>query len=122
MPYQVDAGSLNAGDVHVIHYRYKKWLFTNIHEGEARLQITEVGDRHIKTRFLSDTSYLNNYAQLLGTVINLEPINSGQTKVTLQINFKRKLDPAWYFEPLEKYAVSKTADYLISNMIAQQAY
>ncbi len=122
MPYQIDAGSLVAGDIHVIHYRYKKWFFTNVHEGKANLKITEVSNRHIKTQFLSDSSYLNNYLQLLDTNIQLEPINNQHTQVTLQISFKRKLDPAWYFEPLEKYAVTLAADYLISNMIAQKTY
>lgn len=120
VPYQIDAGSLKAGDVHVIHYRYKRWFFTNIHEGKASLQIAEVDERHIKTVFLSDSSYISNYAKLLGTAIYLEPIDQEHTRVTLKISFKRKLDPAWYFEPLEKYTVTKTADYLISNIIAQQ--
>jgi hypothetical protein len=120
VPYQIDAGSLKAGDVHVIHYRYKKWFFTNIHEGTASLQIADVDDHHIKTVFLSDSSYISNYAKLLGTTIHLEPIDQEHTRVTLKISFKRKLDPAWYFAPLEKYTVTKTADYLISNIIAQQ--
>jgi len=49
-PYNVEAGTLIAGDVHKVDYRYHRWFFTNTHEGSIRLLIEEVEDMHIKTK------------------------------------------------------------------------
>lgn len=118
MPYRINAESLNPRDVHEIHYRYQRWFFMNTHEGRALLKIAEVGDNHIKTEFIEDNSYISNYMTLRGTHIRLQPITESKTRVTLTIAFERKLDPAWYFGPLERYGIRKTADYLITEVIA----
>jgi hypothetical protein len=119
MPYQVDAGSLNRGDIHTIHYRYKRWFFTNIHEGVLTLSIEQVSPNKIKTRILDDTSYLSNYMALKGTEITLQPLANGATKVTISVSYDRKLDPAWYFQPLQEYGVTKMAEFLIEELMAK---
>lgn len=117
MPYQVDANSLQAGDIHRINYRYHRWFITNTHEGYTLLKIKTAKDNYIETEFIKDTSYISNYLKPHGTEIQLDPISNNSTKVTLSIKFDRKLDPAWYFELLQKYGVKKTAEYLITEMM-----
>jgi len=117
MPYHIEAGSLNEGDVHNIKTRYKRWFFTNTHEGEARLLISSVKDNLIKTKLLSDTTYFSSYLNLEGTKIQLQPLEGGETNVVLTIDYKRKLDPAWYFHPLQKLAVSKMGEFLIDEIM-----
>lgn len=117
MPYQVDSGTLEAGDIHKIYYRYHRWFVTNTHEGYTLLKIAQVKDNYIRTEFMEDTSYISHYMKLLGTEIHLQPINNTSTEVTLKIQFERKLDPIWYFQPLQRYGVKKTADYLITEMM-----
>lgn len=121
MPYAIDAGSLSAGDVHEIHFRYHRWFVTNTHEGTMLLEITEVSDRRIRTTFLEDTSYFSNYLALKGTEILLEELDDRHTRVTLRIDFERKLDPYWYFSPVERYGVGKTAEFLITEVIARES-
>jgi hypothetical protein len=77
------------------------------------LKISEVNENHIKTEFLKDRSYIAKYIQLLGTEIQFNPINPDQTQVTLTIHYQRLLDPAWYFDPLQKMAIKQTAQLLI---------
>jgi len=117
MPYHIEAGSLNEGDVHNIKTRYKRWFFTNTHEGEARLLISSVKDNLIKTKLISDTTYFSSYLNLEGTKIQLQPLEGGETNVVLTIDYKRKLDPAWYFHPLQKLAVSKMGEFLIDEIM-----
>lgn len=117
MPYQIDAGSLNVGDVHTIKTRYKRWFVTNTHEGQAQLRIEHVGPYKIKTKFLNDTTYFSSYLKVHGTEINLTPLKSGRTKIALRIDYQRSLDPAWYFHPLQKFGVSKMAEYLIERIM-----
>ena len=121
MPYAIKAESLQPGDVHEINFRYYRWFVSNVHEGKMLLEISEVDETRVKTTFLDDTSYIGHYMQLTGTEILLDKIDDNKTKITLTINFKRTLDPYWYFAPLERYGVSKAADFLIAEIIARDA-
>ncbi|NRB38075.1 MAG: hypothetical protein HRU20_06355 [Pseudomonadales bacterium] len=120
MPYAVEAETLKAGDIHRSYFRYHRWFVTNTHEGYMDIKLVEVGDRHIRTEVVADTSYLSNYLTLHGTLIELEPLADNKTRVTLKVSYKRKLDPAWYFGPLERFAVKQTAGYLIDKVIARK--
>jgi hypothetical protein len=117
MPYKVDAKALKVGDVHKVHYRYHRWVVTNVHEGHVLLKIAEVKDDYIRTEVIEDTSYLSNYMKSHGTEIQLNAIDDKNTEVTLTIKYERLLDPAWYFGPLQEYGVKQTADYLITKMM-----
>ena len=117
MPYNIDAETLAAGDVHTINFRYHRWFVTNTHQGSMKLEISEVTDNYIRTRFIEDTSYIANYLKLYGTEIILEPIDKHNTKVTLKIKYQRLLDPVWYFGPLQEYAIGKSAQFLLDEVI-----
>lgn len=117
MPYMIDAGTLSAGDVHEIHFRYYRWFVTNVHEGKMLLEISQVEDERIKTTFLKDTSYISNYLRLKSTEILFNELGPDQTRVTLRIDYERTLDPYWYFSPVSRYGVSKTADFLITEVL-----
>ncbi|MGB0906530.1 MAG: hypothetical protein ACPGVT_03470 [Maricaulaceae bacterium] len=119
LPVNVEAGSLNAGDVHKLHFTYKRWGFTNVHEGETWLKIAEVGDDFVRTEIVKDTSYFSKYLTIKGTQVDMKTLPSGQTEVTLIVKYKRLLDPVWYFGPLQNMAVKQSADYLIEEVIAR---
>ncbi|MEM1262386.1 MAG: hypothetical protein AAGH76_08320 [Pseudomonadota bacterium] len=117
MPYEIEAGSLQAGDIHTIKTRYHRWFVTNTHEGEAELEIVAVAPNRIQTRFLDDTTFFATYLRMLGTEITLADAGPAQTTITLRIDYERKLDPAWYFHPLQQYGVAKMADFLIDEVM-----
>lgn len=120
MPYDIKAGSLVPGDVHEINFKYYRWFVTNVHEGRMLLEISEVDNNRIKTTFLADTSYISKYMDLKGTEILLDKIDDTHTRITLIISYNRELDPYWYFSPLERYGISKTANFLITEVIARE--
>jgi hypothetical protein len=93
-----------------------------MHEGRMLLEITEVNDTRIKSRFLSDTSYISKYLRLKTIEILLKKIDERQTRVTFKVDFERKLDPYWYFAPVERFGVSKTAEFLISEVIERATF
>lgn len=117
MPYHIEAGSLNTGDIHTIKTRYKRWFVTNTHEGIAQLLIKDVGTHTVRTELLSNTTYFASYLKLNGTLIEFEPLESGGTEITLHIDFERKLDPAWYFQPMQQFGVSRMAEFLIDEIM-----
>ncbi len=117
MPYHIDAGSLEEGDVHTVYTRYHRWFVANTHEGKSELLIEEVGPNTIKTRVLSDTTYFSTYLSGTGTEITLLPNAEGGTDITLQLNYRRNLDPAWYFHPLQKFGVGQVAKLIIDELM-----
>ena len=120
MPYHIEAGSLQEGDVHTIYTRYHRWFYTNTHEGKSELLIEKVAHNRIATRVLSDTTYFSHYLQWLGTDIFLEKTSDGRTEITLEIHYERKLDPAWYFAPLQRFAMSHLGDMVIQELMIRQ--
>ena len=44
-------------------------------------------------------------------------IDDTRTEVTWRIHYERRLDPAWYFAPWQRYAVGLSAEYLIENLL-----
>lgn len=117
MPYEIEAGSLNPGDIHVVRTRYHRWFFTNTHEGELQLQIVDVEENRIRTRFIYDSTFFSSYLTPVGTEITLVELSPGKTEITLKIDYRRELDPAWYFHPLQQYGVTKMADFLIDEVM-----
>jgi len=47
------------------------------------------------------------------------PQADGTTRVELTISYRRGLDPAWYFGPMQRRAISESAEYLLKNIIGK---
>jgi len=120
MPYHIDAGSLNAGDVHTVYTRYHRWFVTNTHEGQSELLIESVTPNRITTKVLSDTTYFSTYLSGTGTQIDLTPNAQGGTDIKFRVMYRRNLDPAWYFHPLQKFAVGKMGQLIINELMIRE--
>ncbi len=120
MPYEIEAGSLNPGDVHYVRTRYHRWFVTNTHEGQLHLQIVDVQPNRVRTQFLHDTTFFSSYLTLQGTEITLTELGQAQTEVSLRIDYRRKLDPAWYFHPLQQFGVARMAEFLIDELMIRE--
>lgn len=121
LPSHVEAGSLRAGDIHKAHFKYKRWGIdgVNVKTGQTWLKIASVNPLHVKTKVVKDTSYFAHYLTIHGTDIRLRPIDSKTTQISLTIHYRRELDPAWYFGPLQKIAIKQSGDYLIDHVISR---
>ncbi len=118
-PVSVKAGTLEAGDVHVLDFVYKRWFFTNVHSGHMKLRIEDVGRDFVKTKIVGNTSYLSSYLTIHGTHVQFNEQADGTTAISLTLHYDRKLDPVWYFAPLQYFAMSKTAEYLVETIITR---
>ena len=116
MPSNINAQTLSSGDVHQVDFIYHRWFVTNTHKGHMKLELSQVEHDYIRTTFLEDTSYIGNYLNLKGTEIHFNKVSEGKTKVTLTIHYHRFLDPAWYFGPIQEYAIGQTAQMLLSEL------
>ncbi len=121
LPSHIEAGSLNQGDIHKAHFTYKRWGMdgVNVKTGETWLKLASVQPLHISTEVVKDTSYFAHYLTIHGTDITLNPLSESKTEIILTIHYRRELDPAWYFGPLQKIAIKQSGDYLIKHVIAR---
>jgi hypothetical protein len=119
LPDRIDAGSLGVGDVHRLHFTYKKWFFANYSEGEMLIRIAEVAPQHIRTEITRNTSYLSHYMKINGTDVRFTPLAGGRTRVALTVKYHRLLDPSWYFGPMQQLAAEQSARYLVDTIIVR---
>jgi hypothetical protein len=119
LPERVDAPKFAKGETHKAFFTYRRWGFTNVHEGETHLYIKTVEPLLIETEVTQDTSYFSHYLTVHGTKIELAPQADGTTQVSLTIRYRRELDPAWYFGPMQRKAIGESADYLLENIIGK---
>jgi len=117
MPDSVEASSLTVGDIHKLHFTYKRWLFTNSHEGEMHVRIAKVSPEHVRTEITRNDSYLANYMDIDGTDIRFTALTNGGTRVALTVRYERKLDPAWYFGPMQHVAARESARQFLRDII-----
>ena len=103
------------GDRRQMHFVYYKHFITSAKVGDLVFEVTEHSDNHITSNAIHDDSYLNTYLQWQSSTVQWKAIDNKHTKVVWEIRFQRKLDPAWYFAPLERYAATLAASTLIDS-------
>ena len=116
-PDEIRAGSLNQGDTHQLDFTYKRWIWSNIHRGTMDVALDKVTQNHIRTVVTHNDSYLANYLDLRGTDVHFIPHQGGGTTVSVTVRYKRILDPAWYFGPLQRFAVKQCAYLLLRDVV-----
>ncbi len=119
MPVAVQSQGLYQGAEHLVRTKYHRWFVTNTHEGEVRIQLTQVSAHKVSAQVISDNSYIANYLGVRQVTVRLQPVSSIGTRISLELEFERRLDPAWYFQPMQTYAVTRFLDYLISEVITR---
>ena len=119
MPYRVEAETLASGAVHRVHTRYHRWFVANTREGVMRLEILDVEPTRIRTRVVDDTTFYATYVTQIGTEITMTPLDEGRTEISLRIDYRRNLDPAWYFHPLQQFAMGKMAEFFIEQVMVR---
>ena len=120
MPYRVDAESLEPGSVHRMHTRYHRWFFTNTHEGELHLEILDFEPNRLRVRVIRDTTFFSSYLSQIGSEVTLTPLGPNRTEVSLRLDYRRNLDPAWYFHPLQQFAMREMAAFFIEEVLIRQ--
>ncbi len=115
-PAHIEGEGLDVGSQRVVNFIAYKQIWWNKVEGSLVLRVAQNDSQHIKFDILKDSSYLSHYLKWQNSEVWLDPIDSTHTKVTWTLAYERILDPAWYFGPMQKYAVKLAAKELIDNV------
>ncbi len=113
-PLGFEGEGLDIGDTRTVHLVLP--LFYKERRGKINFRITAKGDHWIQFTPVSDDSYMSHYLEWKRSTVRWEPRGTKQTKITWELDFQRKLDPSWYFGPLQSYAATLAAEALIDNV------
>jgi hypothetical protein len=84
--------------------------------GTLVLALEESRPGLMRWRVVADDSHVNHYLSWTGACLEWKSIGTAETQVTWTLQYRRGLDPAWYFGPWERYAVTLAAGYLIDSV------
>ena len=108
-PTAIIGGGLETGDTWRISFAGGEGK-----PGDLFAEVTESTADRIRVECISDTSHIAHWLAWDEAVWKLEPTGDG-TRVTLTMRYRRLLDPAWYFKPIERFGVGKAGEYFMEQ-------
>jgi len=110
-PVQPRGHGLQSGDRRVIPFAHG-----GHHPGELVLEVRESTPTRVRFAVVSDDSYITHWLSWRDAVVELTDVGGGRTHVRWTLRYARRLDPSWYFDPLEQYGVTLAGRYLLSTL------
>jgi hypothetical protein len=108
-PRRIGGDGLETGDRWLIHFAGGEGK-----PGDLTAEVVESGPNHIRVVRVSDTSHIAHWLEWKDAQWTIEPSKTG-SRVTLVMRYRRLLDPAWYFKPIERYGVRKAGEYFLAQ-------
>ncbi|MBM7785612.1 hypothetical protein [Tenggerimyces flavus] len=111
MPHHVTGEGLDAGD---------RWTF-DYHGGShgpggaTRTRVTKTTATSVEFGVEENTTITARWVGLERAVVSWQAVG-GKTQVRLTIWYERKLDPSWYFGPLQQAFMHEGATYLLDSL------
>jgi hypothetical protein len=106
---------LRVGDARTIEFLHSAHNAGH-HPGVLTLEVREREPHRVLFAAHDDTSYITHWLSWHYAEVTWQEIAPGRTRVSWTLAYRRRLDPAWYFAPLERYAVGLAAGYLIDTL------
>jgi hypothetical protein len=115
VPVEAEGSGLAVGDRRTI------W-FTDPHAARAALvlQVVEREPGHVRFHALNDQTAVARWLGWQDADVRWQAGAGNTTRVTWSLTYVRRLSPAWYFGPLEQYAATLSAQYLIQTAATPQ--
>jgi hypothetical protein len=88
------------------------------HHSHQTLRVAAVSERRVVFDVVEDTTMTIRWARMQRAVVTWRPRSNGLTRVTWTFEYDRRIAPAFYFAPLERYAAGQAAGYLIDDLLA----
>lgn len=108
-PRRIEGGGLETGDKWRIHFAGGEGK-----PGDLSAEVVESGPDRIRVARIADTSHIAHWLDWEDAEWLIEPSGTG-SRVTLTMRYRRLLDPAWYFKPIERYGVGKAGEYFLAQ-------
>lgn len=111
-PHPVSAGGkgLAVGDARFVHFAGGEGK-----PGDVVARVESRTQTSVRFAIVSDTTHIGHWLTWKESEVAWYPAPDG-TIVTWTLRYERRLDPAWYFGPWERYAVLRSEEYLIDTL------
>lgn len=78
---------------------------------------TRVAAKRLDFAFVRDSTKIDDWMSWRGATLEARPLPGETTEIVLTLRYRRNLDPAWYFGPIEHYAVRLAGEHLLKAWI-----
>jgi hypothetical protein len=85
--------------------------------GWLRFRITESDEAQVKFVMETDDSHIAHWLTWQDITMTWRGTEAGTTEVRCELRYRRELDPAWYFGPMERLAVRSVGNHLLQGLI-----
>jgi hypothetical protein len=85
------------------------------HSGRLVMEVRSAEPNHVVFTPVADHSYLVHWLAWREADVQWAAVPGG-TRVYWRLRYRRRLDPAWYFGPLERFGVATAAMYLTQTL------
>ena len=110
-PAHTSGSGLHVGDERRVMFAHSRH-----HAGALVMRVTSADSASVVFTMAADSSYITHWLSWEDAAVRWEPAGDGRTRVIWTLSYRRRLDPAWYFAPLERYGVGLAAAYLIETL------
>jgi len=108
LPTEAWGDGLEVGATRTIHFAGGEGK-----PGDLLLKVSESRTGYVRFEAVSDRSKLAHWLDWNSSEVEWTALNAQHTRVNWTLHYERRLDPAWYFRPWERYATRLAAEYLI---------
>lgn len=108
-PHRIEGAGLEAGDEWLIRFAGGEGK-----PGDLRARVTASNPSHIVVERVSDTSHISHWLDWKEAEWTIREAGIG-SRVSLTMRYRRLLDPAWYFKPIERYGVRMAGEYFLDQ-------
>ncbi|HET6765343.1 MAG TPA: hypothetical protein VFH27_16770 [Longimicrobiaceae bacterium] len=93
------------------------WLEHGHHgSGALVMRVAESAPDRVLFTADGDASYVVHWLRWRGAEVRWSAVGDGTTRVRWTLRYRRRLDPSWYFGPVERFGVRTAAGYLIETL------
>lgn len=114
IPVATRGSGLAVGDERVIVFAHKHG--GHVERGALSFRIAERDSQFVRFTPVGDDSYVTHWLTWRSSEVRWSAESPTTTRVEWTLRYRRRLDPAWYFKPLERYGVGVAAGYLIDAL------
>lgn len=107
-PVETSGSRLDPGDVRRVRFAGGEGK-----PGDLVLEVARHEAGLVRFRVVSDKSHISHWLDWREAEVRWTKIDEKHTMVRWSLRYDRRLDPAWYFAPWERYAARAAAGYLI---------
>ena len=109
-PIAIEGTGLEVGDFRKIQFESSTKGIGTLH-----FQITKRTETEVIFKLITDDTHIGRWLSWKEVTVELKPSDGSKTEIVWTSKYTCDLNPAWYFRPIERYAVRKSTEHLVNS-------